>query len=117
MKLTILTLANTKIYCFLKDIDHCNVTNITLQHTPLSVIDSVTKYAKQKYPRCKKGARPIRSSPTYVQPKSLILAEAKKSPIKDVLYYLNEFIAYFHKYDWLYHLATFITSSWPYDFC
>ena len=37
-----------------------------------------------------KGARPIRSSPTYVQPKSLISAEAKKSPIKDVLNYLND---------------------------
>ena len=46
-----------------------------------------------------------------MQPKSLISAEAKKSPIKDVLNYLNDiqyFIAYFHKYDWLYHLATFI---------
>ena len=28
--------------------------------------------AKQKHPGCKKGARPIRSSPTYVQPKSFI---------------------------------------------
>ena len=25
--------------------------------------------AKQKYPRCKNGTRPIRSSPTYVRPK------------------------------------------------
>ena len=31
------------------------------------------------------GARPIRGSCTYVQPKSLISVEAKKSPIKDVL--------------------------------
>ena len=41
-------------------------------------------YAKQKHPGCKKGARPIRSTPTYVRPKSLISAEAKKSSIKDV---------------------------------
>ena len=37
--------------------------------------------AKQKHPGCKKGARPIRSSPTYVRPKSLLSAEDKKSPI------------------------------------
>ena len=37
-----------------------------------------------------KSARPIRSSPTYVRLKSLILAEAKKSPIKDILNYLND---------------------------
>ena len=42
-----------------------------------------------------KGARPIRNSPTYVQPKSLISAEAKKLK-RDVLNYLDEFIAYFH---------------------
>ena len=47
-------------------------------------------YAKQKHPGCKKGAGPIRSSPTYVQPKALISAEAKKSPIKDVSNYLND---------------------------
>ena len=29
-------------------------------------------------------------SPTYVRPKALILAEAKKSPIKDVSNYLND---------------------------
>ena len=29
-------------------------------------------------------------SPTYVRPKALILAEAKKSPIKDVLNYVPE---------------------------
>ena len=48
-----------------------------------------------------------------MQSKSLISVEAKKSPIKDVLKYLNEiqyFIAYFHKYDWLCHLAAFIIS-------
>ena len=32
----------------------------------------------------------IRSSPTYMQPKGLISAEAKKSPIKDVSNYLND---------------------------
>ena len=37
--------------------------------------------AKQKHPGCKKGARPIRSSPPYVRPKSLLSAEDKKSPI------------------------------------
>ena len=41
-----------------------------------------------KYPGCKKGAGPIRSSSTYVQLKALISAEAKKSPIKDVSNYL-----------------------------
>ena len=45
---------------------------------------------KQKHSGCKKSARPIRSSPIYVQPKALISAEAKKSPIKDVSNYLNE---------------------------
>ena len=47
-------------------------------------------YAKQKHPGCKKSARPIRSSPTYLRPKALISAEAKKSPIKVVSNYLNE---------------------------
>ena len=37
-----------------------------------------------------KSLRPIRSSPTYVQPKYLISAEAKKSSIKDVLNYVQE---------------------------
>ena len=37
-----------------------------------------------------KSARLIRSSPTYVPPKALISAEAKKSPIKDVSNYLND---------------------------
>ena len=45
--------------------------------------------AKQKHPGCKKSVGPIRSSPTYVQPKGVISAEAKKSPIKDVSNYLN----------------------------
>ena len=45
-------------------------------------------YAKQKHPGYKKGAGPIRSSPTYVRPKALISAEAKKSPIKDVSNYV-----------------------------
>ena len=35
-------------------------------------------------------AKPIRSSPTYVQPNSLISAEAKILPIKDVYNYLND---------------------------
>ena len=38
----------------------------------------------------KKSAEPISSSPTYVQPKALISAEAKKSPIKDISNYLND---------------------------
>ena len=50
----------------------------------------------------------------YVQPKSLISAEAKKSPIKDVLNYLDEFRAYFHKYDWLCQLATFLYQNQNY---
>ena len=39
-----------------------------------------------------KNVGPIRNSPTYVQSKALISAEAKKSPIaiKDVSNYLNE---------------------------
>ena len=40
-------------------------------------------YAKQKHPKCKESARPTRSSPTYVRPKALILAEAKRSPITE----------------------------------
>ena len=35
---------------------------------------------KLKHLGCKKGVGPIRSSPTYVRPKVLISAEAKKSP-------------------------------------
>ena len=50
----------------------------------------VCVYAKQKHPGCKKGAGPKRSSPTYVRPKALISAEAKKSPIKDASNYLND---------------------------
>ena len=50
-----------------------------------------TKSRDKKYPGCsKKSTRPIRSSPTYVQIKALIAAEAKKSPIKDVSNYLND---------------------------
>ena len=37
-----------------------------------------------------KSVRPIRNSYTYVQPKALISAEVKKSPIKDALNYLND---------------------------
>ena len=36
-----------------------------------------------------KSMRPIRNRPTYVRPKSLISAEAKKSPNIDVLDYLT----------------------------
>ena len=50
----------------------------------------VNHNAKQKHPGCKKGVVPTRSSPTYVRPKALISAEAKKSPIKDVSNYLND---------------------------
>ena len=45
----------------------------------------------QKHPGCKKSAGLIRSSPTYVRPKALISAEAKKSPIKDFSNYLAAF--------------------------
>ena len=48
---------------------------------------SVYTYAKQKHPGCKKSARPIRSSPTYVRPKALTSAKAKKSFIKDISNY------------------------------
>ena len=52
-------------------------------------------------------------------PKALISAKAKKSPIKDVSNYLNDIQACFHKYDWLFHLATFIIilvqKKWPSD--
>ena len=44
----------------------------------------------KKHPGCKKSAKPIRSCLTYVQPKALISAKAKKSPIKDVSNYLND---------------------------
>ena len=46
--------------------------------------------------------------------KTLISVEAKKLLIKIFFNYLNDiqwFIAYFHKYDWLCHLATFINND------
>ena len=70
------------------------------------------------------GVKKVRSNPTYVQPKVFISAdhEAKKSPTKDVSNYLSDIatmIAYFHKYDWFCHLATFIIilvqKRWPSD--
>ena len=75
--------------------------------------------AKQKYPGCKKIARPIRSSPiaTYVRP--LISAEAKKSPIKDVSNYLNDMVVYFvlsqNSYCNICSLAysCLVCSGWP----
>ena len=44
----------------------------------ISKEESVTNNAKQKYPGCKKSARPIRSSIAnrYVRPKTLISVEA-----------------------------------------
>ena len=36
------------------------------------------------------GVKKFEASPTYVRPKALISAEAKKSPIKDVSNYLND---------------------------
>ena len=71
----------------------------------------VITYAKQKHLGCKKSVRPIRSSIAnrYVRPKTLISFEAKKLLIKNLFHYLNDiqqFIAYFHNYDWLCHLAT-----------
>ena len=80
--------------------------------------------AKQKHLGCKKSARPIRSSIVnrYVQPKTLISVEAEKLLIKNRFNYLNDvqqFIVYFHNYDWLCHLATFIIlmaqKRWPSD--
>ena len=49
-----------------------------------------------------------------VRPKTLISVEAKKLLIKFFFNYLNDiqwFTAYFHKYDWLCHLATFINND------
>ena len=48
---------------------------------------------------------------THVRPKTLISAEVKKLPIKNLYNYLNDmqqFIAYFHNYDWLCHMATYV---------
>ena len=45
---------------------------------------------------------------TYVRPKALISAEAKKSPILKMTFYNNLLLAYFHENDWICHLATFI---------
>ena len=61
----------------------------------------------------KKSTRPIRSSIVnrYVRPKTLISAEAKKLLIKNLL-------NYFHNYDWLCRLATFLYhhyQRWPSD--
>ena len=51
----------------------------------------------------------------YVRLKTLISAEAKKLLIKSLFNYLNDIhaivIAYFHNYDWLCHLATFINND------
>ena len=61
-----------------------------------------------------KSVGPIRSNIAnrQAQPKSLISAEAKK-----LLYQIfvtprmtHNIIAYFHKYDWLCHLATFFRT-------
>ena len=48
---------------------------------------AVKANAKQKHPRCKKSARPIKSSIAnrYVRPKTLISVEAKKLLIKNLL--------------------------------
>ena len=49
-----------------------------------------------------------------VRPKALIPVEAKKLLIKIFFNYLNDiqwFTAYFHNYDWLCHLATFINND------
>ena len=46
----------------------------------------------------------------YVRPKSLTSVEAKKLLVKNLFNYLND-IAYFHNYDWLCHLATFINND------
>ena len=71
-------------------------------------------YAKQKHLGYKKSARPIRSSIAnkYVgATKRFVSVETKKSPMKDVLNYLNDIQEYFHKYDWLCHLATFFIPN------
>ena len=69
--------------------------------------------AKQKHPGCKKSVRPIRSSIAnkYVQPKTLISVETKKLLIKNLFNYYNSYSIYFHNYDWLCHLATFINND------
>ena len=47
----------------------------------------------------KKSARPIRSSPTYVRPKAVISAEAKKSPSKMFpKNYLNEIQQFYNMF-------------------
>ena len=64
--------------------------NLLIKNTRMNICDVIllkfqcptacNLYAKQKHPGCKKSARPIRSSIAnrYVQPKTLISAEAKK---------------------------------------
>ena len=47
-------------------------------------------YAKQKHPGCKKVRANEKQPNLYVQPKALISAEVKKSPIKGVSNYLND---------------------------
>ena len=71
------------------------------------------KLTKQKHPGYKKSARPIRSSIAnrYVRSKTLISVEAKKLLIFNYLNDIQQFIAYFHNYDWLCHLATFINND------
>ena len=60
---------------------------------PQKVVINLQKgYAKQKHPVCKKGVRPKRCEANKKQPYlcATISAEAKKSPIKDALNYLND---------------------------
>ena len=54
------------------------------------IIYMLSTNVKQKHPGCKKSARPIRSSPTYLRPKALISAEAKKSSITERCFKLLE---------------------------
>ena len=62
------------------------ISRLYIQNTVTVIVLVLYTHAKQLGI---KSARPIRSSPTYVEPKALISAETKKSPIKDVLNYLN----------------------------
>ena len=61
----------------------CNI--VTLLHLYCYIVP----YVIYKLNKNTLGMKLTRSNPTYVQPKALISAEAKKSPIKDVLNYFE----------------------------
>ena len=82
-----------------------------ISYQSLLLSTSVINDAKQKHLGYKKSVRPIRSNIANRQarPKGLISAEAKKLLYQNIFNSLND-TQYYHKYDWLSHLAIFYNS-------